>query len=341
MMNTPPVAGRRYIFVGLGVTLVICLLVQDSAPVGMAVKGVQWQTPTINRRVSRQFLGRRISPVHSAIGSPAPFLLGQDDSERANLKGQLLQLACAMDRGQLYNPQRSGAYKDRAEAAKGIMEKLIDISPPLPTSLEALDGEWELVYTSVKYGIFRSSPFFLAIQEAFGNDTAFGQKSAELFFKLHELQTCSWGVSTIGRVAQLVDSKKGILASEFDTTIFGLTTIPIIGWFKLLPTFGGCVITVANAEMGEDARINMEVDYTIVKPIEGLSGWVPGRLLFNRRFPVNAVWQILPWNWGRKPKCSVKVVYLDDNFRIVQDTDGELFAYARPVAPRPTLVDAI
>ena len=45
------------------------------------------------------------------------------------------------------------------------LEELIAQSPPLQTSLEELDGEWELVFTNVKHGIFRSSPFFLAIQE--------------------------------------------------------------------------------------------------------------------------------------------------------------------------------
>mmetsp|Transcript_10789 Transcript_10789/g.16067 ORF Transcript_10789/g.16067 Transcript_10789/m.16067 type:complete len:347 (-) Transcript_10789:72-1112(-) len=260
-----------------------------------------------------------------------------DDPERVKLKGQLLQLACAMDRGQLYNPQRSGAYEDRANVARGLIEKLIENAPPLPKSLKEMDGEWELVYSTVRYGIFRSSPFFLAIQEAFGNETAFGQKSSELFFKLHELQTCSFGLSTIGRVAQLIDSEKGILASEFDTTIFGLTVLPIIGWFSLLPTFGGCVITVADAKFGPEAKINMEVDYTVVKPIDGLGGWIPGRIFFNKRIPVNAIWRLLPWNWGKKPTCSVQVKYLDSNFRIVADGDGELFVYARPVMPRPTL----
>ena len=69
------------------------------------------------------------------------------------------------------------------------------------------------------------------------------------FFRpeLHELQTCSWGVSKIGRVAQRVDAAAGYVYSEFDTTIFSLTVIPILGWFKLLPTFGGCVITASTA----------------------------------------------------------------------------------------------
>ena len=35
--------------------------------------------------------------------------------------------------------------------------------------MEDLDGEWELVFSTVKHGIFRSSPFFLAVQEAFGD----------------------------------------------------------------------------------------------------------------------------------------------------------------------------
>jgi len=61
---------------------------------------------------------------------------------------------------------------------------------------------------------------------------AFGQEKASLFFKLHELQTCSWGVSKIGRVAQRIDPGKKYIYSEFDTSIFSLTVIPILGWFK-------------------------------------------------------------------------------------------------------------
>ena len=91
-------------------------------------------------------------------------------------------------------------------------------------ALSELDGEWELVFTSVAHGIFRSSPFFLAIREAYARDGE--PDKAELFFKLHELQTCSWGISKIGRVAQLIDSSKGYLYSEFDTNLLSLTTIP-------------------------------------------------------------------------------------------------------------------
>merc|ERR1712146_829426 len=112
-----------------------------------------------------------------------------------------------------------------------------------------------------------------------------GEDKANLFFKLHELQTCSFGISKIGRVAQTIDPEAGYLYSEFDTSIFSLTVIPIFGWWKLLPTFGGCVITAAKAKMnGHD--IDMEVDYTTSKPVPGLSGL--GKWIWSVKVPVGA-----------------------------------------------------
>ena len=34
--------------------------------------------------------------------------------------------------------------------------------------------------------------------------------------------------------------------------------IPILGWFKLLPTFGGCVVTVSKYKLSEDMRVQLE-----------------------------------------------------------------------------------
>jgi len=257
------------------------------------------------------------------------------------LKLGVLQLAAALDRGQSYNPTSSDAYKERMEIAEAMLRDLIAASPPLPTDLAALDGEWELVFSTVNHGIFRSSPFFLAIQEAYAR--AGVPEKAELFFRLHELQTCSWGVSKIGRVAQTIDSSAGMLYSEFDTNLLSLTTIPVIGFFKLLPTFGGCVITASSAALEGD-QIKMEVAYTTSRPVPGLSGLrpLPGEagfkiadLIWNLKVPVGAVWKLLPWNQGNAATCQVALKYFDGDFRIVEDSDGCLFVYARPVAPRP------
>lgn len=253
------------------------------------------------------------------------------------LKAQILQLGAALDRGQSYNPTSGDYYKGTMDIAK---ERILDLvatadESNIPKTLEDISGEWELVLTTVKHGIFRSSPFFLAVQEAFGyaeEKEAFGEDKATLFFKLHELQTCSWGVSKIGRVAQRINPTSKYLYSEFDTSIFSLTVIPILGWFKLLPTFGGCVITAAKCEMVEGGVLNMEVDYTTSRPVPGLSGL--GEWIWSVKVPVGFIWKLLPWNKGRMASCSVTVRYVDEDFRVVEDKDGDLFVYSRPVVPR-------
>jgi hypothetical protein len=274
-------------------------------------------------------------------------------------KAELLQLGAALDRGQAYNPTSGSYYADRMEAAEQRIAALIAAHPNnVPNSLSQMLGEWELILTTVPHGIFRSSPFFLAIQQAFEDyaetKTSFGGvPKAELFFKLHELQTCSWGASKIGRVAQTITKDR--LYSEFDTSLFSLTVIPIVGWFKLLPTFGGCVVTVAKAHMSGDSNSNgdntssdsddqdtepgvlhMQVDYTTAVPVPGLQGL--GSWIWNVKVPVNAVWKLLPWNKGRDANCRVYIRYCDDDFRIVQDVSGEYFVYTRPVLSRPLVL---
>lgn len=263
-------------------------------------------------------------------------------SKLLQAKMDLLQIGAAMDRGQSYNPTSGDYYSDRMEMAKSMIEQFVQDHPnQLPSSMQDIKGEWELIFSTVPHGIFRSSPFFLAIQEAYEvyakQKQSFGMSKADLFFKLHELQTCSWGVSKIGRVAQTITDD--YLYSEFDTSIFSLTVIPILGWFKLLPTFGGCVVTAAKASLERSttnengAVLNMVVDYTTARKVPGLSGL--GAWIWNVRVPVGAIWKLLPWNKGRDATCKVWVRYCDEDFRIVQDISGDYFVYARPVLPRP------
>jgi hypothetical protein len=272
------------------------------------------------------------------------------------VKAQLLQLGAALDRGQAYNPTSGEQYAETMEVARTKIQQLLDITAAatnptasLPTSLADFDGEWELVLSTVPHGIFRSSPFFLAIQESYeyADQKTFGDsgiKKSDLFFKLHELQTCSWGISKVGRIAQHVDANRKYLYSTFDTTLFSLTVIPILGWFKLLPTFGGCVVTAATCqEIVLDtfqnrpvARLGMIVDYTTSRKVPGLNGLpLLGDFIWKIKVPVGAIWKLLPWNKGREASCRVYINYLDDDFRIVQDIDGEFFIYTRPVVPRP------
>mmetsp|Transcript_30858 Transcript_30858/g.34530 ORF Transcript_30858/g.34530 Transcript_30858/m.34530 type:complete len:389 (-) Transcript_30858:112-1278(-) len=304
-----------------------------------------------------------------------------DDSSTANspsveqLKIQILQLGAALDRGQAYNPTSGSYYEENMNVARHKIEQLLDKmivmdeaeqqqqdidnsssnsssrSKTVPNSLEEIEGEWELVLSTVPHGIFRSSPFFLAIEEAYeyAETKIFedGTSKPGLFFKLHELQTCSWGASKVGRIAQFIDPKSKYLYSTFDTSLFSLTVIPILGWFKLLPTFGGCVVTAATIQdLQQDvfhnrkvARLDMVVDYTTSRKVEGLDG-LPlfGDIIWKINVPVGAIWKLLPWNKGREATCKVYINYVDQDFRIVQEISGEYFVYTRPVVPRELLI---
>ena len=244
--------------------------------------------------------------------------------ERKDLKALVYQVAATTDRGQRMNAMIAPMYQEKLIEMNKLVEALVPLSDDITQS--SIEGEWELIYSSVE--LFRSSPFFLAIEKAL-NDKA----KSDLFFKLHLLQVGSFGLSTVGRVSQYLNFDKGELISTFDTTIFGLTTIPILGWFKLLPTFGGRVVTLAKGLQLKDNKLSMELEKTKVSEVVGL-GKIPflDSILMERWYPVNTVWKLLPWN-KENPNCEINVIYVDEELRIIKDMYGALFVYIRPSIP--------
>jgi len=244
--------------------------------------------------------------------------------DREALKALIYQIAAATDRGQRLNAMIAPMYRNKMVEMNKLVENILPLSDEINQS--SIEGEWELIYSSVE--LFRSSPFFLAIEKALDD-----KSKSDLFFKLHLLQVGSFGLSTVGRVGQSLNFNKGEMISTFDTTIFGLTTIPILGWFKLLPTFGGRVITSATRLQLKDNILSMELEKTKVSEIDGL-GKIPffESILMERWYPVKTVWKLLPWN-KENPNCELRVIYVDKNLRITRDMYGALFVYIRPSIP--------
>lgn len=306
---------------GFAPSCVPMLFPQPRRSLKLAAAGAVTEAPTA-KETDRAANKTETVELQAALEMPT----GSQAAARQKLKSSIYRLAAALDRGQAYNPTSGEYYAERMRAAQRLISELIDQAPPLPTALGEIDGEWELVYSTVKHGIFRSSPFFLAVQEAYGS-----RETAELFFKLHDLQTHAWGISKVGRVAQHIDSKEGRLYSEFDSSLFSLTSIPVVGFWKLLPTFGGCFATTASVQLVGD-QLAMEVQHTEMKKVPGLepaSDFVVGP-----KVPVNEIWQLLPWNNGRRPTCKVTLKYVDEDMRIVADDFGEYFVYTRPADPQ-------
>ena len=237
------------------------------------------------------------------------------------VKKKIYQISAITDRGQRLNPFVSPIYQEKLKEMEQLVNDLEKQKSEI--SEEKLSGEWELIYSTVE--LFRSSPFFLAIEKALNDEY-----KSNLFFKLHQLQVGSFGLSTIGRIAQNIDFEKKEFISTFDTIIFGLTTIPILGWFKLLPTFGGRVITLADELNLNDNILQMNLRKTKVSKVEGLNK-IPifSKLLMDRWYPVKDVWEKLPWN-KESPSCEVSIIYLDDELRVMKDIYGSIFIYVRP-----------
>ena len=279
----------------------------------------------------------------AAASSPATVATANGPVTADKLKNKILRLSALTDRGQLLFQQAAYAPLDKYNAAtKADFIECVDalvatqISSPSDApgnpvaDPKLLNGDWECVMSTKQ--LFRSSPFFMAIQDAFG-DAMFGErKSSEVFFRLHELQVKSWGASTVGRVAQRIDIEEGVMESYFDTILFALTVIPIFGWFKLLPTFGGRIISYADnvALDGDTGKLDLELMKTRIQLAEGIPK--PPLVLpwfLDRDYPVNKVWKLLPWNKGRAPLATTYVKYVDEDFRIMEDRDGEMFVYCR------------
>lgn len=226
--------------------------------------------------------------VNKDVSRNSVFTRDLKSADELSLKYQILHLGATLDRGQLYNPTSGDHYISNMNTARMIIDELISKQINQRYTLEQMDGEWELIFSTVKHGIFRSSPFFLAIQEAYRQNGE--ADKAELFFKLHELQTFSFGLSKIGRVAQIINAQSNQLISEFDTSIFSLTALPFVGFWKLLPTFGGCVVTVSKCTLNQEngVDLDMEVEYTTAKKIEGLNGLFGSS--FDVKVPINQIW---------------------------------------------------
>ena len=240
---------------------------------------------------------------------------------KEKLKQAIYKLSALTDRGQRLNKLISPLYQEKLTEINKIIQNLKDYSEPITEDI--ITGEWELIFSNVE--LFRSSPFFLAIENAFNN-----KAKSDLFFKLHQLQVSSFGLSTIGKISQTIDFKKKEFLSSFDTIIFGLTTIPIIGWFKLFPTFGGSVTTLADKLVLEDNKLIMSLQKTKVTEVEGLNK-IPffSKLLMNKWYPVKEVWRKLPWN-KVNPNCEVSIIFIDEDLRIMNDIYGSIFIYVRP-----------
>ena len=86
--------------------------------------------------------------------------------EIEEIKSNIYKIAAVTDRGQRLNKLISPMYEEKANEMDQLIDALKDFSFEISEKL--LSGEWELIFSNVE--LFRSSPFFLAIEKALNDE---------------------------------------------------------------------------------------------------------------------------------------------------------------------------
>ena len=81
--------------------------------------------------------------------------------EIGEIKSNIYKIAAVTDRGQRLNKLISPMYEEKANEMDELIDALKDFNFEISEKL--LSGECELIFSNVE--LFRSSPFFLAIEK--------------------------------------------------------------------------------------------------------------------------------------------------------------------------------
>ena len=86
--------------------------------------------------------------------------------EIEEIKTNIYKIAAVTDRGQRLNKLVAPMYEEKTNEMGDLIEALKSFS--FEISEKSLSGEWELIFSNVE--LFRSSPFFLAIEKALNDE---------------------------------------------------------------------------------------------------------------------------------------------------------------------------
>mmetsp|Transcript_22332 Transcript_22332/g.36924 ORF Transcript_22332/g.36924 Transcript_22332/m.36924 type:complete len:295 (+) Transcript_22332:82-966(+) len=222
----------------------------------------------------------------------------EDVTYREKLKSEIIALGATTNRGQI-------ASEDEKDIVIDLVYQLESMNPSPKTNIAASYGTWELVYSDVE--LFRSSPFFMAVRDLFGDD----DEKASQAFSLHRLATST---SEIGKVKQVLGPST--LVSEVDLKVGTIPSLPF--------AITGTVVSDAEVTANGDQSLQVTVGKTKVSNsnilkflnLEDMGAAVPVKDVFERLR-------------GSVPTVPLNTYYLDDTMRISRTQDEHFFVYIR------------
>ncbi|CAM9339437.1 unnamed protein product, partial [Phaeothamnion confervicola] len=221
-----------------------------------------------------------------------------DPELKAKVKGLLMQMAATSNRGQLATAEEKSVALDLVfQVGDGNDDASSFLLCGFPR------GTWELVLSDTQ--LFRSSPFFMALGELFGED----RERAETVFALHRAATSN---GEIGRVRQIISESE--LVSELDLSVGILAGIPF--------AMKGTVVTKAAIAPSSSETFSVMVQTSTVTN-SNLLPFMDNAV----ELPVESLYSSLR---GSVPEVKLSTYYLDDNMRISRTPDDHFFVYVRP-----------
>ncbi|GFR40745.1 hypothetical protein Agub_g1355 [Astrephomene gubernaculifera] len=209
-------------------------------------------------------------------------------------KLELLKKVACLDRGAI----ASSNDKYEVSSFVEVLEEATSSSGEGAVQLDAVQGKWELLYSSVEQ--FRSSPFFLAFQEGL-------VQNREVAAKIFAFTDAIPGAK-VGAAYQTISFDTGKLISEVDLELF--------------PALRGTVVTTCSVVQEPPCSLSLMVENTRVSN----SNVLP--FLDSLAVPVQKVVEAV-----RGPGATLvtlDVTYLDEDLRVVRTRpDNEIFIYRR------------
>lgn len=223
----------------------------------------------------------------------------EDAEIRDALKRELLLLSSVSNRGTFASPEERDIFVD-------LITQLEALNPTLDPARNC-QGEWDLCCTNTQ--AFRSSPFFMSIRSAMGEEN---KNMALNGFSIHSKATSA---SQMGRVRQIITDDS--MVSEVELTVGMVPGLPIVVKGTVVTT---AALTISGPETWEVQVRGTKVKASNVPFLDQYLDDVPIEL------PVGDVYSSL---MGSVPTSVLKTFYVDEGIRITRDEDDNYFVFIK------------
>jgi len=226
----------------------------------------------------------------------------------------LLQLCASTNRG-------SSASLDQKYDIEAAIAELECASPiERPSVSEALNGEWNLLYSSE--AMTRTSPFFWGFRKAVeGVDQPLPVLPTELSEALFAI-TDGLPFASIGTVMQTVLGAGTNGTKTLESSVQILLRI----FDPLVPPQVGYITTTSSFEVESPTSLVLTVQHTAVKRSTWSQLPVIGGLVEGAKFPSRQVFEQVKQG---SSEVIMEVSYLSDELRVTRNENGQVFVFGK------------